>query len=130
VLPEHIAAAAFALWRGDVSDARRAVERGWALVRRAEDWALTARMTSTYLEVQAAAVADAHERRALSEIAGARQRGRRVLNEAEAVLIASGVPAGGIGRREADAHLSTARAFAARLEAHDDPVLWDTAAQA
>jgi len=129
-VPATRAAAAFALWRGDVSDARRAVERGWALVRRAEDWALTARMTSTYLEVQAAAVADAHERRALSEIAGARQRGRRVLNEAEAVLIASGVPAGAIGRREADAHLSTARAFAARLEAHDDPVLWDAAAQA
>ncbi|MEA2548695.1 MAG: hypothetical protein QOE42_1293, partial [Chloroflexota bacterium] len=129
-VPATRAAAAFALWRGDVSDARRAVERGWALVRRAEDWALTARMTSTYLEVQAAALADAHERRALSEIAGARQRGRRVLTEAEAVLVASGVPPGAIGRREADAHLSTARAYAARLEAHDDPVLWDTAAQA
>jgi DNA-binding CsgD family transcriptional regulator/tetratricopeptide (TPR) repeat protein len=129
-VPATRAAAAFALWRGDVADARRSVERGWALVRRAEDWALTARMASTYLEVQAAAAADAHERRALPEISGARQRGKRVLLEAEAVLIASRVPAGSAGRREADAHLATARAFAARLDARDDPVLWDAAAQA
>jgi DNA-binding CsgD family transcriptional regulator/tetratricopeptide (TPR) repeat protein len=129
-VPATRAAAAFALWRGDVRDARRAVERGWALVRRAEDWALTARMASTYIEVQAAAVVDAHDRRALSEISGARQRGKRVLNEAEAVLIASRVPAGSITRREADAHLATARAYAARLDARDDPVLWGAAAQA
>jgi DNA-binding CsgD family transcriptional regulator/tetratricopeptide (TPR) repeat protein len=129
-VPATRAAAAFALWRGDVADARRAVERGWALVRRAEDWALTARMASTYLEVQAAAVADAHDRRSLPEITGARQRGRRVLAEAEAVLEASGVPPGSPGRLEADAQLSTARAFAARLDARDDPVQWDAAAQA
>ncbi|HEX8026256.1 MAG TPA: LuxR C-terminal-related transcriptional regulator, partial [Candidatus Limnocylindrales bacterium] len=129
-VPATRAAAAFALWRGDVADARRSVERGWTLVRRAEDWALAARMASTYLEVQAAVVADAHERRALPEIAGARLRGRRVLTEAEAVLIASGVPAGSPSRRDSDAHLATARAYAARLEARDDPVLWDAAAQA
>ncbi|HLX35582.1 MAG TPA: AAA family ATPase [Candidatus Limnocylindrales bacterium] len=129
-VPATRAAAAFALWRGDVTDARRAVERGWALVRRAEDWALTARMASTYLEVQAAAVADAHERRALPEITGARQRGRRVLNEAEAVLVASRIQPGSPSRREADAQIATARAYAARLDARDDPVLWDAAAQA
>jgi len=129
-VPATRAAAAFALWRGDVADARRSVERGWALVRRAEDWALTARMASTYLEVQAAAAADAHERRALPEISGARQRGKRVVQEAEAVLVASRIPAGSPGRREADAHLATARAYAARLDARDDPVLWDAAAQA
>ena len=129
-VPATRAAAAFALWRGDVADARRSVERGWALVRRAEDWSLAARMASTYLEVQAAAAADAHERRALPEITSARQRGRRILNEAEAVLIASRVPAGSPSRRDSDAHLATARAYAARLDAHDDPVLWDAAAQA
>src|SRR5258707_9422816 len=67
-VPATRAAASFALWRGDVADARRAVERGWTLVRRAEDWALTARMAATYLEVQAMAISDAHERRALAEI--------------------------------------------------------------
>jgi DNA-binding CsgD family transcriptional regulator len=129
-VPATRAAAAFALWRGDVADARRSVERGWTLVRRAEDWALAARMAATYLEVQAALVVDAHERRALPEIAGARQRGRRVLAEAEAVLTASGIPVGSPSRRDSDAHLATARAYGARLEARDDPVLWDAAAQA
>jgi DNA-binding CsgD family transcriptional regulator/tetratricopeptide (TPR) repeat protein len=128
-VPATRAAASFALWRGDVADARRAVERGWALVRRAEDWALAARMAATYLEVQAAAAADARERRALSEITGARQRGRRILAEAETVLRTSGIASGEPSRLEADANLATARAFAARLDGRDDPVLWDAAAQ-
>ena len=128
-VPATRAAASFALWRGDVADARRAVERGWALVRRAEDWALTARMTSTYLEVQAAVATDARERHALPEISGARQRGKRILGEAESVLRSSGVASGAPSRLEADAHLATARAFVARLEGRDDPVLWDAAAQ-
>jgi DNA-binding CsgD family transcriptional regulator/tetratricopeptide (TPR) repeat protein len=129
-VPATRAAAAFALWRGDVEDARRAVERGWTLVRRAEDWALTARMASTYVEVQAAVAADAHERRALPEISGARTRARRVLAEAQAVVAGSGLAADSPGRREADAHLATARAYAARLNAREEPVLWDAAAQA
>jgi DNA-binding CsgD family transcriptional regulator/tetratricopeptide (TPR) repeat protein len=129
-VPATRAAASFALWRGDVGDARRAAERGWALVRRAEDWALAARMGATYLEVQAAAALDARERHALPEISGARQRGRRVLSELESVLSGSGVAAGAPSRLEADANLATARAFGARLEGRDDPVLWDAAAQA
>jgi DNA-binding CsgD family transcriptional regulator/tetratricopeptide (TPR) repeat protein len=129
-VPATRAAASFALWRGDVADARRAAERGWTLVRRAEDWALTARMASTYLEVQAAVADDARERRALPEVSGARQRAKRVLAETEAVLRRSGIQAGQPGRLEADAHLATARAFGARLDARDDPVLWDAAAQA
>ncbi len=128
-VPATRAAASFALWRGDVADARRAVERGWALVRRAEDWALAARMAATYLEVHAAVAADARERHALPEITGARQRGKRVLTEAESVLRASGVAAGAPSRLEADANLATARAYAARLDGRDDPVLWDAAAQ-
>ena len=128
-VPATRAAASFALWRGDVADARRAVERGWALVRRAEDWALTARMAATYLEVQAAIAADARDRHALPEITGARQRGKRILVEAETVLRGSGVAPGAPSRLEADANLATARAFAARLDGRDDPVLWDAAAQ-
>jgi DNA-binding CsgD family transcriptional regulator/tetratricopeptide (TPR) repeat protein len=128
-VPATRAAASFALWRGDVADARRAVERGWALVRRAEDWALTARMAATYVEVHAAVAADARERHALPEITGARQRAKRVLAEAETVLRGSGVAPGTPSRLEADANISTARAFAARLEGRDDPVLWDAAAQ-
>jgi DNA-binding CsgD family transcriptional regulator/tetratricopeptide (TPR) repeat protein len=129
-VPATRAAAAFALWRGDIADARRAAERGWALVRRAEDWSLTARMAATYLEVQAAIVADGRERHALQEISGARQRGRRVLAEADAVLRSSGVQSGAPSRLETDANLATARAYGARLDGRDDPVLWDAAAQA
>ena len=128
-VPATRAAASFALWRGDVGDARRSAERGWVLVRRAEDWALTARMASTYLEVQAAVASDARDRHALPEISGARQRGKRVLGEAEAVLRSSGIQPGAPSRQEADANLATARAFAARLDGRDDPVLWDAAAQ-
>ncbi|HZC31362.1 MAG TPA: hypothetical protein VE261_07575, partial [Gaiellaceae bacterium] len=129
-VPATRAAASFALWRGDIDDARRAAELGWSLVTRAEDWALTARMASTYLEVQAAIVADAHHRRAVSEISGARQRARRVTSETEAVLQASGLPPEAASRREAEAHLATVRAYAARIEGHDDPALWDAAASA
>ena len=129
-VPATRAAASFALWRGDIDDARRAAELGWSLVTRAEDWALTARMASTYLEVQAAIVADAHQRRAISEISSARGRARRVAAESEAVLRASGLPPDAASRREAEAHQATVRAFAARIEGHDDPVLWAAAASA
>ncbi len=46
-VPLHLAAASFALWRGDLADARRATERGWELVRETEDWILAAR-TAAY----------------------------------------------------------------------------------
>ena len=128
-VPATRAAASFALWRGDIADARRSAERGWVLVRKAEDWALTARMATTYLEVQAAVAADARDRHALPEVSGARQRGKRVLAEAEAVLRSSGIALGAASRQEADANVAMARAFAARLEGRDDPVLWDAAAQ-
>jgi len=87
-------------------------------------------MASTYLEVQAAVATDARERHALPEISGARQRGKRVLAEAETVLRTSGVAPGAPSRHEADANLASARAFAARLDGRDDAVLWDAAAQA
>ena len=128
-VPATRAAASFALWRGDIADARRSAERGWVLVRKAEDWALTSRMATTYLEVQAAVAADARDRHALPEVSGARQRGKRVLAEAEAVLRSSGIAPGAPSRQEADANLAMARAFAARLDGRDDPVLWDAAAQ-
>ena len=44
--PYYIATASFALWRGDVADASRSVDRGWAAVRATEEWLLVARMAS------------------------------------------------------------------------------------
>jgi DNA-binding CsgD family transcriptional regulator/tetratricopeptide (TPR) repeat protein len=124
------AVAAFGLWRGDIDDAARAAELGWSSLRASEDWVMSARMVATYAEVQAAIVAEAHERRELGAIAGARERARRALAEADATLARAGVPSGGPSRREADAHLATARAYVARLDGRDDPVVWDSVAQA
>ncbi len=62
-VPLHLAAASFALWRGDIADARRATDRGWALVRETEDWILAARTASSAVEVDAAAALEARERR-------------------------------------------------------------------
>ncbi len=129
VVPASRAAASFGLWRGDLGDARRAVERGWELVRDSEDWVLAARMAATAMEVHAAVMADAHERRAISELAGARARARTTLREAEAILGASGVPTDAASRAEAEAQLATARAYGARIEGRDAPAIWDSIAR-
>ena len=129
VVPASRAAASFAMWRGDLGDAASAAELGWSAVRTTEDWVLVARMAATYLEVQAVIVADAHERRAIADVAAARERAGVVLKEAEAAMRSSGVPSDAASRGEAEAHLATARAFAARLDGRDMPVVWDSVAR-
>jgi DNA-binding CsgD family transcriptional regulator/tetratricopeptide (TPR) repeat protein len=129
VVPASRAAASYALWRGDVADAARLIELGWGHVRRTEDWILTARMVAIALEVQAAIVADARERRDLSALAGARERSGRIYAEAERAVRASGVAESVPSRREAEAFLSVARAFRDRIDGHDDPSSWDAVAR-
>ena len=63
--PLHLAAASFALWRGDLADARRAAERGWTLVRETEDWVLAARTAAAAIEVEAATAVEARDQRDL-----------------------------------------------------------------
>ena len=130
VVPASRAAASFSLWRGDLGDAASAAELGWSAVRDTEDWALAARMAATYMEVQAALVADGQERRALNDVAAARDRARTVLRQVEAVLRASGVPADAASRGEAEAQLGAARAYAARIEGNDEAAVWDSVARA
>ena len=130
-VPATRAAASFALWRGDIDDARRAAELGWSLVTRAEDWALTARMASTYLEVQAAIVgrrapAPGHLRD-LGRPGASSPRRRGIGGRPASKRVCHRIAA---SRREAEAHQATVRAFAARIEGHDDPVLWAAAASA
>ena len=122
--PVYQAAASFALWRDDLVDARRAVELGWERVRGTEDWVLIARLAATVLEVCAAEVAAAHDRRELARIADARGTARRVLAEAESSVRGAGVAPSLGSRREADARLATARAYLARLDGEDDPATW------
>jgi DNA-binding CsgD family transcriptional regulator/tetratricopeptide (TPR) repeat protein len=128
-VPTYQAAASFALWRGDLEDARRAVARGWGRVRETEDWVLVARMAAVVLEVDAVSIADARGGRDLATVAEARGRSATVLAEAEAAVRDAGVAAAFGSRREADAHLALARAYRARIEGRDEPVAWDALAR-
>ena len=123
-VPAYQATASYAMWSGDLADARRAAERGWARVRGTEDWVLMARMASTALEVEAAIVAEALEKRRIGDVAASRERAGRILAEAEAAVARARVDDDGTGRGEPDASVATARAFHARLQGRDDPAAW------
>jgi DNA-binding CsgD family transcriptional regulator/tetratricopeptide (TPR) repeat protein len=127
-VPVYRAAASFALWRNDHADARRAAERGWALVHDSEDWSLIAKMAATVAEVDATAGAEARSGRDLAVLANARSRTRAVVAEAEAAVRRSGVSEAIGSRREADAYLATAACYRARLEGRDDPSAWSALA--
>jgi DNA-binding CsgD family transcriptional regulator/tetratricopeptide (TPR) repeat protein len=121
-IPAYQATAAYAMWSGDLADARRAAERGWARLRGTEDWALVARMAMTALEVESSIVADARDRRRIGDVAASRERANRILAEAEAAV--ARVREEGDELSEPEACLATARAFHARLMARDDPSSW------
>ena len=127
--PYYLAAAAFALWRGDIADASRSVDRGWASVRATEEWLLVARMASMVAQVDAAAAGDAREHRQLAPLAAARQRTAEILETATALVRAAGAPPSAGSRRLAEASLATARAFQRRVEGDDSPAVWRHVAQ-
>ena len=127
--PYYLAAASFALWRGDIADASRSVDRGWASVRATEEWLLVARMASMVGQVDAAAAGDAREHRQLAPLAAARTRTATVLEAATALVRAAGAPPSAGSRRLAEASLATARAFQRRVEGDDDPAVWRHVAQ-
>jgi DNA-binding CsgD family transcriptional regulator/tetratricopeptide (TPR) repeat protein len=128
-VPAYQAAASFALWRGDLPDARRAAERGWGRVRETEDWSLASKMAATVLEVDAASAIDARQRRDLVTIAAARSDAAEVLALAQARVTSAAVPATFGSRREADANLATATAYRARLDGRDVATAWDSVAR-
>jgi DNA-binding CsgD family transcriptional regulator len=112
------------MWSGDLADARRAAERGWARLRGTEDWVLVARMAATALEVESAIIAEALERRRIGDVAASRERANRILADAEAAVARGRADDGGAAAREPEASLATARAFHARLQGRDDPARW------
>jgi DNA-binding CsgD family transcriptional regulator/tetratricopeptide (TPR) repeat protein len=128
-VPVYRAAASFALWRNDPADARRAAERGWALVHDSEDWSLIAKMAATVAEVDAMAAAEARTGRDLAILANARARTKAVVAEAESSVRRSGVSDAIGSRREADANLATAACYRARLEGRDDAAAWAALAE-
>ena len=127
--PYYLAAASFALWRGDIADASRSVDRGWASVRATEEWLLVARMASMVAQVDAAAAAEARQDRRLAPLAAGRQRTGAVLEAATALVRAAGAPTSAGSRRVADASLATARAYQRRLEGDDDAAVWRRVAE-
>jgi DNA-binding CsgD family transcriptional regulator/tetratricopeptide (TPR) repeat protein len=129
-VPLHLAAASFALWRGDVADARRATERGWSLAQETEDWILAARTAATAVDVDAAAAVEARERRDLAGLAAARERAHAVVKSAEAIVRRHGVAPSLGSRRLADAWLATARAYRRRVDGRDDAGAWEAVAEA
>ncbi len=123
-VPAYQATASYAMWSGDLADARRASERGWARLKGTEDWVLVARMAATALEVEAAVVASALERRRIGDVAAARERAGRILAEADLIIARARAEGQDTGRGEPEASLATARAFHARLRGRDDPQRW------
>ncbi|HEX5822915.1 MAG TPA: AAA family ATPase [Candidatus Limnocylindrales bacterium] len=129
-VPVYRAAASFALWQGDHTDAERAAGRGWELVRDTGDWSLIAKMAATVGEVDSAAAVDAAAHRDLAGLAAIRSRSRGVVGAARKAVNRSGVRPTNGSRREADAYLALAAAHRDRLEGRDDPVAWDRLAAA
>ena len=127
--PYFLAAASFALWRGDIADASRSVDRGWAAVQATEEWLLVARMASMVAQVDAATAGEARQNRQLAPLAAARQRTTAVVAAATALVRAAGAPTSAGSRRVAEASLATARGFQRRLEGDDDAAVWRRVAQ-
>ena len=123
-VPAYQATAAMALWSGDLADARRAAERGWARLKGSEDWVLMARMASTSMEVESAIVAEALEKRRIGDVAASRERASRIVAEAEAAVARARAENPEARSDEPEASLATARAFHARLVGRDDPMHW------
>jgi len=126
----YLVAASYSLWRGDVSDASRSVERGWAVVKPTEEWVLASRMAAMVAQVDAAVGAEARERRQLAPLAAARTRTTDVIAAAAAQVRAGAAPPTAGSRRIAEAYLATARAYQRRLEGDDRPAIWAHVADA
>jgi DNA-binding CsgD family transcriptional regulator/tetratricopeptide (TPR) repeat protein len=127
-VPVYQAAASLALWRGDLVDAERAIDEAWRRVRASEYWALAARTAAAALAVAEARSRVAHERNDLVQLATIREWADGILDEATRLVDASHADAGSWVRREVEADLATARAYASRLRGADTAAAWSAVA--
>ncbi|HVM30390.1 MAG TPA: AAA family ATPase [Candidatus Limnocylindrales bacterium] len=118
------AAVSLALWRGDVDDARRVAAAEWERVLDTSEELQIAAAASTVLEACAASAEAGRDRREWEAVAEAGELAGRVLPEAERQVAEGSLPASIGARREADLHLATARAHAARVRGRADPAEW------
>jgi ATP/maltotriose-dependent transcriptional regulator MalT len=126
----YLAAASFSLWSGDIADASRSVDRGWAVVKETEEWVLVARLAAMVAQVDSVTGMEARDRRQLAPLAAARQRTADVVRAAAELVRLGGAPATAGSRQVAEAYLATARAYQRRLEGDDDPAVWARVADA
>ena len=123
--PYYLAAASFALWRGDVSDASRSVDRGWASVRETEEWVLVASHGGDGRPGRCRG----GRRGAPPASAGAASpplgSGPPTCSTTAIKIVrAGGAPKTTGSRQVAEAWLATARAYQRRLEGKDDGPAW------
>jgi DNA-binding CsgD family transcriptional regulator len=118
-----------ALWRGDPSDARRAIAEAWRRIRGTEDWVNQAEVASTALAVAASASAAARERHDVATLASVREWAGEIVATARARVAGAGVDPGTYAYREAEANLATAEAFQARSAGRDRPETWRALAE-
>ncbi|HUR17084.1 MAG TPA: response regulator transcription factor, partial [Candidatus Limnocylindrales bacterium] len=123
-------AVSYALWRGELEDARNAAEQGWERVLETNDPTQTAQAASTVLEVCAASAERGRLKRDWSEVAAASELAARVLSGAEAQVAEWDLPRGIGARREAELHLATARGHAARVRGRTQAETWSQLAEA
>jgi DNA-binding CsgD family transcriptional regulator/tetratricopeptide (TPR) repeat protein len=126
----YLVAASFSLWSGDIADAGRSAERGWAVVKETEEWVLVARLAAMVAQVDSVIGLEALERRQLAPLAAARQRTADVVRTAAELVRQGGAPATAGSRQVAEAYLATARAYQRRLDGDDDPDEWSAVAEA
>ena len=123
-VPTYLAAASLARWRGDLDDARRAIDAGWRRVSGTEDWALMTRVAALAAEIEATAAVEARARRDLAAVLASRATIDAMIAQAESTVArAAAGPASG-SRGEAEALIATARMHRARAERHDSADGW------
>jgi DNA-binding CsgD family transcriptional regulator len=126
----YLVAASYSLWSGDIADAGRSAERGWAVVKETEEWVLVARLAAMVAQVDSVIGLEALDRRQLAPLAAARQRTADVVRTAAELVRQGGAPATAGSRQVAEAYLATARAYQRRLDGDDDPDEWSAVAEA
>ena len=119
-----------ALWRGELEDARNAAEQGWQRVLETHDPAQLAYAASTVLEACAASSERGRQKRDWSEVADASELAGRVMPDAAKAVAEWDLPRSVGARREAELHLATARAHAARVKGKVKSSTWAELADA
>jgi DNA-binding CsgD family transcriptional regulator/tetratricopeptide (TPR) repeat protein len=122
-------AVSYALWRGELEDARSAAEQGWQRVMESGDQAQIASAAATVLEACAISAERGRLKRDWSEVAAAGELAGRVLPTAEDEVKRWELPKSVGARREAELYIATARAHASRVRGRTQPETWANLAE-